>query len=157
MRAGERVMASISGFITERLKLKVNESKSAVDRPENRSFPGFSFTGGRSAKRRKIAPKALARFKARVKVLTRRNQGRSLGQVITTLSAYLRGWRGYFGFCQTTSVLRDLDSWIRRRLRCLQWKQWKVYRRRKAELIKRGIKPEWAHSHISGRHMRSKD
>ena len=146
MRAGERVMASISRFIAKRLKLKVNESKSAVDRPENRNFLGFSFTGGRSAKRRKIAPKALARFKARVKVLTRRNQGRSLGQIIRTLSAYLRGWRGYFGFCQTSKVLRDLDSWIRRRLRCLQWKHWKVYRRRKAELIKRGINPELAHT-----------
>jgi RNA-directed DNA polymerase len=146
MRAGERVMASISRFITKRLKLKVNESKSAVDHPQNRSFLGFSFTGGRAAKRRKIAPKALARFKARVKVLTRRNQGRSLGQVIITLSAYLRGWRGYFGFCQTSKVLRDLDSWIRHRLRCLQWKQWKLYRRRKAELIKRGINPKLAHT-----------
>ncbi len=145
-RAGERVMASISRFITGRLKLKVNESKSAVDRPQNRSFLGFSVTGGRSPKRRKIAPKALARFKARVKALTRRNQGRSLGQVITTLSQYLRGWVGYFGFCQTSKVLRDLDSWIRHRLRCLQWKQWKVYRRRKAELIKRGIRPELAHT-----------
>ena len=145
-RAGERVMASISRFITDRLKLKVNESKSAVDRPQNRSFLGFSFTGGHSPNRRKIAPKALARFKARVKELTRRNQGRSLGQVITALSQYLKGWVGYFGFCQTTKVLRDLDSWIRHRLRCLQWKQWKVYRRRKAELIKRGINPELAHT-----------
>jgi RNA-directed DNA polymerase len=146
VRAGERVMASISRYITGRLKLQVNESKSAVDRPQNRSFLGFSFTGGRSAKRRKIAPKALARFKARVKALTRRNQGRSLGQVITALNPYLRGWVNYFGFCQTTKVLRDLDSWIRHRLRCLQWKQWKVYRRRKAELIKPGINPELAHS-----------
>jgi RNA-directed DNA polymerase len=146
MRAGERVMASISRFITKRLKLKVNESKSAVDHPQNRSFLGFSFTGGKSAKRRKIAPKALARFKARVKELTRRKQGRSLGQVIITLSTYLRGWRGYFGFCQTSKVLRDLDSWIRHRLRCLQWKQWKLYRRRKAELIKRGINPKLAHT-----------
>jgi RNA-directed DNA polymerase len=145
-RAGDRVMASISRFITVRLKLKVNESKSAVDRPQNRSFLGFSFTGGNSPNRRKIAPKALARFKARVKELTRRNQGRSLGQVIAALSQYLRGWRGYFGFCQTSKVLRDLDSWIRHRLRCLQWKQWKVYRRRKAELIKRGINPELAHT-----------
>jgi RNA-directed DNA polymerase len=146
MRAGERVMASISRFITKHLKLKVNESKSAVDHPQNRSFLGFSVTGGKSAKRRKIAPKALARFKARVKELTRRNQGRSLGQVIITLSTYLRGWRGYFGFCQTSKVLRDLDSWIRHRLRCLQWKQWKLYRRRKAELIKRGINPKLAHT-----------
>jgi RNA-directed DNA polymerase len=145
-RAGERVMASISRFITRRLKLKVNESKSAVDRPQNRSFLGFSFTGGKPPTRRKIAPKALARFKARVKELTRRNQGRSLGHVIATLSAYLRGWIGYFGFCQTSSMLRDLDSWIRHRLRSFQWKQWKVYRRRKAALIKRGIKPGLAHT-----------
>jgi RNA-directed DNA polymerase len=145
-RAGERVMAGISRFITSRLKLKVNESKSAVDRPQNRSFLGFSFTGGKSANRRKIAPKAMGRFKARVKELTRRNQGRSLEQVVSALEPYLRGWIGYFGFCQTTSVLRDLDSWIRHRLRCLQWKQWKVYRRRKAELIQRGIRPELAHT-----------
>jgi RNA-directed DNA polymerase len=146
LRAGERVMAGISRFITGRLKLKVNESKSAVDRPQNRSFLGFSFTGGKSANRRKIAPKAMGRFKARVKEMTRRNQGRSLEQVVSALDPYLRGWTGYFGFCQTTSVLRDLDSWIRHRLRCLQWKQWKVYRRRKAELIKRGIRPELAHT-----------
>src|SRR5687767_14032647 len=110
MRAGDRVMASISRFITVRLKLKVHESKRAVERPQNRSFLGFSFTGGNSPNRRKIAPKALGRFKARVKELTRRNQGRSLGQIITVLSQYLRGWKGYFGFCQTSKVLRDLDS-----------------------------------------------
>jgi len=145
-RAGARVLASISCFITQRLKLKVNWSKSTVDRPWKRSFLGFSFTGGKRSKRRKIAPKALARFKARVKALTRRNQGRSLGHVITTLSAYLRGWIGYFEFCQTPAVLRDLDSWIRHRLRCLQWKHWKVYRRRKAELLKRGIPQALAHT-----------
>ena len=146
LRAGERVMANIGRFITSRLKLKVNESKSAVDRPQNRRFLGFSFTGGKSANRRKIAPKAMGRFKARVKELTRRNQGRSLEQVVSALDSYLRGWIGYFGFCQTTSVLRDLDSWIRHRLRCLQWKQWKVYRRRKAELIQRGIRAELTHT-----------
>lgn len=145
-RAGARVLASISRFITQRLKLKVNGSKSAVDRPWKRSFLGFSFTGGKRPKRRKIAPKALARFKARVKELTRRNQGHSLKYVITTLSEYLRGWIGYFDFCQTPAVLRDLDSWIRHRLRCLQWKHWKVYRRRKAELLKRGIPPALAHT-----------
>jgi RNA-directed DNA polymerase len=145
-RAGARVMASISRFITQRLKLQVNRGKSAVDRPWNRSFLGFSFTGGKLPKRRKIAPKALARFKARVKALTRRNQGRSLKQVTTTLSGYLKGWIAYFGFCQTPAVLRDLDSWIRHRLRCLQWKHWKGYHRRKAELIKRGINPKLAHT-----------
>lgn len=146
IRAGERAMASVSRFITQRLKLQVNERKRAVDRLQNRSFLGFSFTGGNKPNRRKIAPKALKRFKARVRELTRRSQGRSLGHVIATLSTYLRGWLGYFGFCQTPSVLRDLDSWIRHRLRCLQWKQWKVYRRRKAELLQRGISPDLAYT-----------
>ena len=145
-RAGARVLARISGFITRRLKLQVNWRKSPVDRPWKRSFLGFSFTGGKRPKRRKIAPKALARFKARVKALTRRNQGRSLKHVITTLAAYLRGWIGYFGFCQTPAVLRDLDRWMRHRLRCLQWKHWKGYRRRKAELSKRGIPQALAHT-----------
>ena len=139
-------MANISRFITGRLKLKVNESKSAVERPQNRSFLGFTFTGGKSPNRRKIAPEALMRFKARVKDLTKRNQGRSLGQIIATLSRYLRGWKGYFGFCQTSAILRDLDSWIRHRLRSIQWKQWKTFRRRKAELVKHGISPELAHT-----------
>jgi RNA-directed DNA polymerase len=145
-RVGARVMTSISRFITQRLKLRVNSAKSAVDHPWNRSFLGFSFTGGKRPKRRKIAPKALVRFKTRVKALTKRNQGRSLKHVITTVSRYLRGWIEYFGFCQTPAVLRDLDSWIRHRLRCLQWKQWKTYRRRKAELVKRGIAPTLAHT-----------
>ena len=82
---GRGCMTSISRFITQRLKLRVNSAKSAVDHPWNRSFLGFSFTGGKRPKRRKIAPKALARFKARVKALTKRNQGRSLKHVITTL------------------------------------------------------------------------
>ena len=99
-RAGERVMAGISRFITGRLKLKVNESKSAVDRPQNRSFLGFSFTGGKSANRRKIAPKAMGRFKARVKELTRRNQGRSLEQVVSALDSYLRGWMATLAFAK---------------------------------------------------------
>jgi len=81
---------------------------------------------GKSANRHNIASKAMGRFKARVKELTRRNQDRSLEQVVTALDQYLRGWMGYFGFCQRSSVLRDFDSWIRHRLRCLQWKQWKV-------------------------------
>ena len=140
-RAGARVLASISRFMTQRLKRQVHWSKSAVDRPWKRSFLGFSVTGGKRPKRRKIAPKAFARFKARVKALTRRSQGRSLKHVITTLSAYLQGWIGYCDFCQTPAVFRDLDSWIRHRLRCLQWKHWKVYRRRKAELLQRGIPP----------------
>jgi RNA-directed DNA polymerase len=145
-RAGERVMESVSVFITRKLKLKVNEAKSAVAEPHERKFLGFSFTTGRNPGRRKIAPQSLERFRARVRQITNRNHSKSLEVRIKVLSSYLSGWRGYFGFCQTPSVLRDLDSWIRRRLRCVLWKQWKVYKKRKVELIKRGISPDLAHT-----------
>ena len=144
IRAGERVMVSRKRFIPGRLQVKVQESKRAVDRPQHRSFLGFSFTGGHSAQRRKMAPTARARFQTRVTTLPRRTQGRSLGQGIATLNQYLRGWVGFFGCCQTAQVLRDVDSWIRHRRRGLQWKQWQGDRRRKAEWIKRGSKPELA-------------
>jgi len=137
-QAGERVMAGIEGFLAKRLKLKVNKAKSAVAKPSVRKFLGFSFTGGRRPRRR-IAPQAIARFKAKVRELTRRSRGRSLAQVIKQLSIYLSGWRGYFGFCQTPSVLRALDKWIRRRLRAIAWKQWKYGRARFAELRRRGV------------------
>jgi RNA-directed DNA polymerase len=137
-RAGQRVMESVTQFITRKLKLKVNGEKSAVARPRERKFLGFSFTSGQVPKRR-IAPKALDRFKGRVRELTRRTKGVSLEQMTRTLGAYLRGWRGYFGFCQTPSVLKDLDSWIRRRLRSTAWKQWKRGRRRYQELRRRGL------------------
>jgi RNA-directed DNA polymerase len=137
-RAGQRVMESVSEFITRKLKLKVNGEKSAVARPRERKFLGFSFTGGKEPKRR-IAPKALDRFKERVRELTRRTKGVSLEQMTRTLGVYLHGWRGYFGFCQTPSVLKELDSWIRRRLRSTAWKQWKRGRRRYEELRRRGL------------------
>ena len=137
-RAGERVMQSITRFLTGKLKLKVNESKSGVARPAERKFLGFSFTRGKQPKRR-IAPKTLLRFKKRIRELTKRNRGVSLQRMVEQLRRYLIGWRGYFGFCQTPSVLRDLDSWIRRRLRCFQWKQWKRGKTRFAELRKRGV------------------
>jgi RNA-directed DNA polymerase len=137
-KAGERVMAGIEKFLAKRLKLKVNKAKSAIARPSVRKFLGFSFTIGRQPRRR-IASQALARCKAKVRELTRRTRGRSLAQVIKELSTYLIGWRGYFGFCQTPSVLRTLDEWIRRRLRAIAWKQWKYGRARFAELRRRGV------------------
>jgi RNA-directed DNA polymerase len=137
-RAGQRVMASVSSFITRRLKLKVNGEKSAVARPAERKFLGFSFTRDREPRRR-IAPKAIARFKRRVRELTRRTRGVSLESMAEELSAYLRGWRSYFGFCETPSVLHGLEQWLRRRLRAALWKQWKRGRRRFAELRKRDI------------------
>jgi RNA-directed DNA polymerase len=137
-RAGHRVMESISQFITKKLKLKVNRDKSAVGRPQERKFLGFRFTAGRVPKRG-IAPQARRRFKGRIREITRRSRGVSLEWMVEDLSRYLRGWRGYFGFCETPSVLRDLDSWIRRRLRSVVWKRWKRGRKRFAELRARGV------------------
>jgi RNA-directed DNA polymerase len=137
-KAGERVMAGIEKFLAKRLKLKVNKAKSAVAKPSVRKFLGFSFTGGKEPRRR-IAPQAIARFKARVRDLTRRTAGQSLVQIAKELSTYLVGWRGYFGFCQTPSVLRALDEWTRRRLRAIAWKQWKRGRTRYRELRRRGV------------------
>lgn len=137
-KAGERVLAGIERFLEKRLKLKINNAKSAVSRPSVRKFLGFSFTGGIEPRRR-IAPQALARFKAKVRELTQRTRGRSLAQIAKELSVYLKGWRGYFGFCQTPSVLRALDAWIRRRLRAIAWKQWKRGSTRFAELRRCGV------------------
>ena len=142
-RAGERVMASIEQFLAKRLKLKVNKAKSAVAKPRVRKFLGFSFTGGKQPRRR-IAPQATDRFKAKVRELTRRTGGQSLSQVAKELSVYLIGWRGYFGFCETPAELRDLDQWTRRRLRAIAWKQWKRGRTRFAKLRRRGVGRELA-------------
>jgi RNA-directed DNA polymerase len=137
-RAGERVMASIESFLAQRLKLKINKAKSAVAQPSARKFLGFSFMSGKQPRRR-IAPQSLARFRSRVQELTRRTRGKSLAQIIEELSLYLIGWRGYFGFCETPSVLRELDQWTRRRLRAIAWKQWKRGTTRYAELRRRGV------------------
>jgi RNA-directed DNA polymerase len=136
--AGQRVMKSVSGFITKRLKLKVNESKSAVALTAERKFLGFSISNVREPKRR-IAPKALLRCKQKIRELTRRTRGISVKQMVKELAAYLRGWKNYFGFCETPSVLQRLDQWVRRRLRSLIWKQWKHGPTRFRELRKRGL------------------
>ena len=137
-RAGRRVMDSISKFITRKLKLKVNQSKSKVDRPWRCKFLGFRIIVGKETKRG-IAPKSLSRFKKRVRKLTCYRQGVTIEQMIERLNRYLIGWRGYFGYCQTPSVMVYLDSWIRRRLRCVYWRRWKRGKKRFAELTKRGI------------------
>jgi RNA-directed DNA polymerase len=137
-RAGKRVMQSVTGFIKRRLKLKVNESKSAVARPQDRKFLGFSFTYGTEPKRR-IAPKALLRCQQKIRELTRRTRGISLERMTRELATYLRGWKSYFGFSQTPSVLRRLEEWMRRRLRSMIWKQWKRGKVRFAKLRHRGV------------------
>src|SRR6266852_3729384 len=147
-RAGQRVMESISRFITQKLKLKVNEAKSAVARPQERKFLGFSFTAGPDIKRT-IAPKSLERFKQRIRDITRRAKGVSIKTTMEELATYMRGWRGYFGFCETPEVLIALTRWVRLRLRAALWRQWKTPRRRRAALIANGVS-EWAARNTAG-------
>jgi RNA-directed DNA polymerase len=142
-RAGHRVMENIATFLSRKLKLRINKTKSAVARPWERTFLGFSFTRGKEKKIR-MAEKTILRFKRRIRQLTRRTRGISIEQMVTQLVSYLNGWKGYFGFCETPSVLNRLDSWIRRRLRSFLWKQWKRGRRRFTELSKRGIRVDLA-------------
>jgi RNA-directed DNA polymerase len=142
-RAGERVMGSITRFITTKLKLKVNEQKSAVARPWERKFLGFSFTANREPKRR-IAPKAVLRFKEKVRELTRRTRGVSIEEMAGELSRYLRGWIGYFGKCETSKVLENLEEWVRHRLRSVIWKQWRRGTIRFRELCQRGVNRQLA-------------
>jgi RNA-directed DNA polymerase len=135
-RAGQRVLHSVTSWLEQKLRLKVNQTKSAVDRPWKRKFLGFTFT---TQRKRSIAPASKAKFKKRIRQLTKRNRGSSLKRVVSELRSYLLGWRGYFGLCQTPSVLRNFDSWVHRRLRSYVWKQWKTGKRRFAELRHLGI------------------
>lgn len=122
-RAGERIMASVRGFLERRLKLKVNEQKSAVDRPWRRRILGFTFTRGHNY-RRAVSEKAMDALKAKVRHLTQRTRGQTLRQIIAELRITLLGWKAYFGFAEVNSPLTEIDKWIRRKLRCYQWKQW---------------------------------
>jgi RNA-directed DNA polymerase len=142
-RAGQRVMEGVTQFITQKLRLKVNEAKSAVARPQERKFLGFSFSAGPEV-RRVIAPKALDRFKRRVREITRRAKGVSMKTTIEELAPYMRGWRGYFGFCETPEVLIGLTRWVRLRLRAAMWRQWKTPRRRREALIELGVRSRLA-------------
>jgi RNA-directed DNA polymerase len=148
--AGQRVMESISRFITQKLKLKVNEAKSAVARPQERKFLGFSFTAGPDIKRT-IAPKSLERFKRRIREITRRAKGVSIKATMEELVPYMRGWRGYFGSCETPEVLIALTRWVRLRLRAALWRQWKTPRRRRAALIALRVSGELLNAAGSGR------
>jgi len=142
-RAGERVMASVREFVEKRLKLKVNEKKSKVDRPWKLKFLGLTFTPNMKPRIR-IAPKALERFKERIRELTQRSRGISLERRLGELNTYLRGWIGYFRLADTQSVIEDLDSWIRHRLRACLLKQWKKPKTKYRNLVTLGITPEEA-------------
>jgi RNA-directed DNA polymerase len=142
-RAGQRVMKGVTRFITQKLKLKVNETKSAVARPQDRKFLGFSFTASPEAKR-VIAPQALDRFKQRIREITRRAKGVSMKTTIEELAPFMRGWRNYFGFCETPEVLVSLTRWVRLRIRAAMWRQWKTPRRRREALIELGVRSRLA-------------
>ncbi|WP_227539378.1 group II intron maturase-specific domain-containing protein [Marinobacter sp. Arc7-DN-1] len=119
------------------MKLTVNEDKSAVGRPWERVFLGFTFTRQGRDKRRKVSDDAITQFKNRVRKITRRTRGRTMQTVIDELAVYLRGWKGYYGFAQVKSPIQDLEKWVRRKLRCYHLKQWgrSGYR----QLRKRGV------------------
>ena len=150
-RAGHRVMSSVSRYIERKLKLKLNRTKSAVATVWERDYLGFGFLKGRKKKTlRKVSEKSVKRFKKRIRELTRRTK-LNMRQIVKKIAEYVIGWIGYYGYCETPSTLRDLEAWIRRRLRCLIWKQWKqgnIYRRLRREGI--GVGQAW--NLASGRH-----
>jgi RNA-directed DNA polymerase len=136
--AGERVMASITRFLHERLKLRVNPEKSAVDWPWNRKFLGYSMTVNRKPKL-KAAPRSVERLKTKLRTLFRKGRGRSLPAFVRELTPVLRGWVNYFRLAEVKGVFEELDGWIRRKLRCILWRQWKRSLTRATNLMKRGL------------------
>jgi group II intron reverse transcriptase/maturase len=142
-RAGQRVYTSIAKFLKERLKLTINEQKSAVDHPSKRKFLGFSFTSCWQVKLR-IAQKTKTKFKEKIRQITSRSWSISMQNRLEKLNAYLMGWSGYFGIIQTESVFQELDEWIRRRMRMCLLKQWKRCETKLANLVKLGIPERWA-------------
>jgi RNA-directed DNA polymerase len=138
-KAAERVARSITKFVTVKLKLKVNEAKSAVSRPWLRKFLGFTFISMCGQTKIRIHRKTLQRFKDRVRELTDRNRGRSLAQIIEELNRYLIGWWNYCRLTEARHVFKSLNGWIIRKLRCLVWKQWKNPRTRVRNLEKLGL------------------
>jgi len=150
-RAAERVMASLVAFLETKLKLRVNRTKSAVARPSERKFLGMRIVGAAKA-HISLAPKSLLRLKTTIRRITKRNRGVSLARLLRELNQATMGWVNYFALAAVKSICRDLDSWIRRRLRCFVWKQWKTYANRLAHLRKAGVGPWLAWGMVSGKH-----
>ncbi len=148
-KAGRRVLASVTRYLLGKLKLKVNERKSAVDRPWRRRFLGFTFTA-RRPNRRKVSERAILRFKEEIRQRTGRTRGVTFQRVVNDLKSYLLGWQAYFGFSEAKSAFKELDSWIHRRLRCCLWKQWG--RRRYRELRDRGVSRDLAWNTVKSAH-----
>lgn len=142
-RAGERVMASITRFLTERLRLKVNAEKSAVDRPWVRTFLGYTMTAHKQPRLR-VAVKSVKRLRSKLRTTLRQGRGRTLASTVRTLTPILRGWLQYFRLAEAKGVFEELDGWMRRKLRCVLWRQWKRPRTRLKRLMQRGLDPERA-------------
>ena len=138
-KAAQRVMESITRFITVKLRLKVNEEKSKVSRPWLDKFLGYTFISMCGKTKIRIHRKTIERFKERVRELTNRNCGLSLPQIIEKLNMYLRGWWNYYCLSEARHIFKSLNGWIIRRLRCIVWKQWKNPRTKVRNLLKRGI------------------
>lgn len=143
-RAGERVMKSVKEFIEKKLKLKVNEKKSKVDKPAKRKFLGFSFFDKKGVSARRIAPESIKRFKNRIREITRPTRRIKFIVLINELKVFLIGWKGYFNFTESRRVLQELDSWIRHRLRSFIWHQWPKVQTRYKMLVKFGINHDLA-------------
>ena len=137
-RAGERVMASVTRFLTDRLRLKVNAAKSAVDRPWKRSFLGYSMTSHMKPRLR-VAAKSVGRLRDKLRAMFPQGRGQSLKRTIETSAPILRGWINYFRLAQVKGTFEDLDGWLRRKLRCILWRQWKRPRTRVKKLMARGL------------------
>jgi RNA-directed DNA polymerase len=142
-RAGERVMASITRFLTERLRLKVNAAKSAVDRPWGRTFLGYTMTAHKQPRLR-VAAKGVQRLRSKLRTTLHHGRGRTLASTVKTLTPILRGWLQYFRLAEAKGVFEELDGWMRRKLRCVLWRQWKRPRTRAKRLMQRGLDPERA-------------
>jgi group II intron reverse transcriptase/maturase len=142
-QAGERVMASITRFLADTLKLTVNTAKSAVARPWVRKFLGYSLTWHQAAKLR-IAPTSLKRLEDKVRDVLKGARGRSLTHVINELNPILRGWMAYFRLSETKKAVEELDGWLRHKLRCILWRQWKRPYTRAKNLMKAGLTEERA-------------
>jgi len=142
-RSGERVLSSLTRFLAKQLGLKVNQEKSAVDRPWNRKFLGYSLTFHRKP-HLKVAKASIERLKGKLREMFRRGRGHALRRVIDDLNPVLKGWMVYFRLTEVRGVLEELDSWIRRKLRCVLWRQWKRSFTRAKNLMKRGIAEERA-------------
>ena len=142
-QAGERVLESVTRYLEKRLRLQVNQEKSAVGRPWERKFLGYTMTWNKEP-RLKVAATSVKRLKAKVRVVFREGRGRSLSQVIKELKPKLGGWMQYFRLAQVKGIFEELDQWLRRKMRGLLWRRWKRSYRRAKELMKRGLDKERA-------------